>query len=338
MAEAIVDQNVIFIQLSQLYTLSEHDKFFVWMYYPFDILPLERIMQIAQELEIPHNILLRKLIAGLLYNNKDESEIINFFMDNAIMTHYQIPELQTIIAEVQQIPLNELEIDKFREAIDFGRLLVITEQQLKAQNAKELNQTKVKYKKNQWPHTGYPPPDPDQGRPHMGWAKCAFKGCGQQFQDAVALRQHLENHGKHTWGFHWFHERACGKLFLTPEKVMTEGWTKCPSLVCDKGSFKTPDELCQHLRQLGIVPFWKWGEVVQIDEPNKFKKKPAKFYSLTETSYSKVFACEECAICMDNKPNAVTEPCNHNVLCLTCCSKVKKCPLCQTMIKKAMPF
>lgn len=48
----------------------------------------------------------------------------------------------------------------------------------------------------------------------------------------------------------------------------------------------------------------------------------------------KIFAIEECVICLADKPNRVYIPCGHQCVCSTCDSpaSLKKCPLCRRQI------
>lgn len=361
--EEEADPQKLFADLSKLYTLSDEDKFFVWMYYPFDILPIEQLMNIGNNLNIPHNIMLRKIIAWLIYNNSTDEEIINYLKEKNILTGEDNPLLQDIITEVRITPPNDLDIDNFRQAVDYGRSIVAMEKKRKEQDAKQAKKYDLERQRElrkvptrTYPHLGYPAPHPDKGRPRMDWPVCAYKGCRKKFRygGANALREHLESHGAHTWGFHWFHERACEKLFLTPEKVYAEGWTKCPSLVCDQPEFKSPKDLCHHLRILGIYPFWQWGTVVSWDDIYNWKPQHVKetktkgppdkpkvqeIQALSLKSFQKIYGdSDECLICFDAQPNAVLDPCSHRLMCLGCAGQMTKCPVCKTKIEKVIPY
>ena len=181
-------------------------------------------------------------------------------------------------------------------------------------------------------HKGYPLPHPKLGRPQIGHCICLFEGCNHKFPYGDALKNHLEELGKHTRNFHKFHEEEVLARNLTPEKIKAENITRCPALICDKANhIFTPDELIYHFTLLGMPPFWKQGQIVEnIYDDN----------ALGSDIFKCIWATDECSICTSSESEVLFLPCFHNVTCLNCYGKLKnkKCPICSTPIKASIPF
>jgi len=79
------------------------------------------------------------------------------------------------------------------------------------------------------PHTGYPIPDPVLGRPKIEWLVCAHSGCYQHFSSGQQLINHLNRYNRYKPYMHVEHENCVTNNGLTPEKVLEQGLTKCPS-------------------------------------------------------------------------------------------------------------
>jgi hypothetical protein len=105
-------------------------------------------------------------------------------------------------------------------------------------------------------HKGNPLPDPINGRPKLNWCICTHSGCRKEFSYPSDLVNHLIKNNVYTKGYHLSHEESVCYNKLTPELVLTKKITKCPSWMCEIKSFNTPIDLIEHLKILGIQPFW----------------------------------------------------------------------------------
>jgi hypothetical protein len=181
-------------------------------------------------------------------------------------------------------------------------------------------------------HANQPIPDPQDGRPHLNWKKCRHYGCGRLFNSDNALVAHLTENDNYTPSFHICHEKAVEYLGLTPEKVLQESISRCPSFVCtEQDKHTTPEKLITHLKILGIPPFWKEGDVITMSDMNSNSK--------LNTNKYKVYNNDCCAICYSEDVECVLQPCNHNISCLSCTTMFKNmCPFCQTKIENIIPF
>jgi hypothetical protein len=180
------------------------------------------------------------------------------------------------------------------------------------------------------PHTGLPLPDPEKGRPHLGWCVCKHKGCNKRFPSGIELVNHLIKCGVYTHGFHEFHELIVKNTLLTPDKIIEKNITVCPSYACNSKRFDTPQDLNNHFRELGISPFWKKGDVIKGDD--------TALISLT--SPKKIHTNDECVICILEKPMFLTNNCRHHPYCIKCIQHVKdkRCPYCKTNVNFYIPF
>lgn len=126
------------------------------------------------------------------------------------------------------------------------------------------------YFKNKWEleHSGYPLPD-ETGRPKLSWNYCAYYNCRCTCSKLV---DHLEHHKVFVPGFHQMHEIGVQQNDLTPDRVLRDSMTRCPSMVCDVVKFATPELLIDHLTRLGIPPFWKPSTRVEPVIPPTFKE------------------------------------------------------------------
>lgn len=187
-------------------------------------------------------------------------------------------------------------------------------------------------------HKGYPLPDKDVGRPYLNWCVCTYKDCKKVFTTASGLVNHLIKCNVYTRRFHLEHELAVKNLNMAPDKVKTENITKCMSYICG-ASFDTPDGVIKHLTVLGIEPFWQKGldvEKLYFSENNDRSK-------IFDKSI-KIFTDENCVICLDKKPNIISENCRHLVCCIDCFNELyimqnnKTCPICKQHITNYLPF
>lgn len=302
--------------------MNDEQLFFVWLYYPVELLPIKTILSIVNKYNFPRNVVFYKLVQQLLNSGVSRDEIINYLIDNDILTKVDLDKINSVIDECI-MEADKYKVRKFDQSIIQEILSMY----------KIMSSTKKSGTSDEVPHKGYPLPDPEFGRPYLHWETCCYEGCGKTFSNANELVNHLEKLQKMTRGFHLFHESAVLALKLTPEIVMTKGLTKCPSIVCDKKDHKfTPEELCYHLKILGIVPFWKKGDIIQGQGITN------NVHSLTEASYNKVYVANECVICMDEPPSSIFLKCFHCLVCINCYKHVNKCPLCNSGNTNIIPF
>lgn len=298
--------------MEALKTLSDKEKLFLWLYFPYDIADVDKTLGDMIALSVTYNInndtiLLRKIIEYLYIKNHNKEQIIEklyqYKLINVDVLHKVIDTIDTVIST----PLNSLDNVELSKIIGFADKYNV-----------QIN------------HEGYPKPDPNKGRPFLDWCECYFDGCHKHYDTPEQLKTHLTQLGKHIWGFHFFHERAIGNMWLTPEKVLANNMTKCPSLVCDKSNhIFTPQELCQHFQVLGLAPFYQLGDIIHTSK--KFTE---------DKSFNKVYMSQECIICTDDdvRPSVLFLPCNHCVVCINCYKPMNKCPICRRDIATSLPI
>jgi len=282
-----------------------------WVYKPVDIpvptgssdnvidYTLQMVIKDAKSQYIPDHVVFRKIIEYLILKA--------FLKDKIIEKLYQLHVLK-----VNQLDKAIVIIDSFKNykpkadlsQMDSNKMIQITHLQ--------IQQTKS--------HGWYPLPDPVKGRPSLHWGYCAHAGCGKTLPSRNGLIQHLQSYGVYIQGYHLQHEFAVESQQLTPEKVLEQKITKCPSMVCGLSKFNSPEELCDHLMILGIPPFWQQGMVIQPPSPTLYEP------------FQTIYFEEECIICTDNTPSVLFLPCNHCVICFKCCGgihTINKCPKCR---------
>lgn len=289
----------------ELKTLSDKERLFIWLYFPYDVgeinKTIEDIVNLGKVYGIVDNVLLYKIIEYYHNKNLNKEQIIEKLYQHKFINVDTLHKVIEIIDKIILTPVNSL------DDITLNKIIVI---------AKQYN--------SQITHDGYPTPDKVNGRPCLQWCECYYDGCHKLYDDPAGLRKHLETLGKHTWGFHCQHEKAIHNLQLTPEKVINNNMTKCPSITCDKSNYNfTPEELCHHFKLLGLKPFWKQGDLVL--QPKRF---------ITDDSFQKIYTSEECIICNneDIRPSILFLPCNHCVTCINCYKEFNKCPVCRQNI------
>ena len=114
---------------------------------------------------------------------------------------------------------------------------------------------------------------------------------------------------------------------------------KCPSIWCKykKDMKLTPDQIIEHLDELGIEPFFT-GTLNIRGEPKSISKLIPK--NSINLQPSKIFSVAECVACCDNKSTIICVPCGHCVLCPECAQMFKKnsCPLCNGYYNYLVPL
>ena len=317
--------------MTQVVIDPKKELLFRWVYSPFDIIfeddtdktndpfkGLEYIKSLSLLYNIPGHIILFKIVEFFVKKNYPQDKIEHYLFKLKLIS---ANSLATVIEIIKNIKDNF----KDKEKKDITDTLSIIKQW-------DLHAT----------HEGYPIPDPVKGRPRLEWQVCAYYGCGKKFDansndypgyDYSGLKQHLKQLGKYRDYFHFHHEYVVEKHNLTPQKVLAQKITKCPSHLCDVKEFETPEEFCRHLIMLGIPPFWKQGMVIQPLDLHSDKK--------LENVTDRIHVEKECIICCEEgiTPGILFLPCNHCVICIDCfCSGINKCPMCQTVIDKYLFF
>ena len=92
--------------------------------------------------------------------------------------------------------------------------------------------------------------------------------------------------------------------------------------------------MCDHLRSLGIAPFFKPGDT--CDDINHLFTGDIKPRILD--MYKKTYSEDTCVVCMDDQPSVLFYPCNHNFTCFDCANKINKCPYCKANILYRFPY
>ena len=286
-------------------SIDEKKFLFQWLFQPEKDIDLDYLIKLGKRYAIPDNIMIRKIIVSQsIFNQKDKSVIWkNLLANRDMMENYDINLLKSIVEEEVEYPKNNRDeeiVDKIDELA--GKYQSISD------------------------HSGYPMPDKWLGRPHLDWCECYYYDCHQSFSSPLSLKNHLIKFGKYIYGLYRFHEIAVTFNQLTPEKVLKNKIRRCPSILCDKKhSHFSPSELCDHFKSLGIKPFWQEG--IELKMPNSGKE-----------LFKPIFIYNECLICRDRVPSVICFPCYHYCICLNCHEQISRCPLCRTIIKKAIPF
>ena len=295
----------------QLGKFNDKQKLFIWLYFPYDIDDIDKtldiLISIGKKYGINDNILFRKVIEYLNIKNYNKDKIIETLYKYNFITIDNLKNTIDMIDEICNSLINKLNTPILNKLLDLTQL----------------------YKcYGNCDHSGYPTIDEELGRPQIGWRVCYYENCFNEFITGDALREHLIKLDKYKYGFHVYHEEAVKAKQLTPEKVIEENITKCPSIVCDKSHYDfTPEELCEHLTLLGIPPFWKQG--LKITQKKKL-----------HNIFDKIYISNECIICFDEntKPSVLFQPCNHCCICVNCYQKTNKCPMCRKDILNVIPI
>lgn len=307
---------------------DEITKLFIWLYLPTDIESnhfepdtinfniiidntINNLYIISKKFSIPSNIILRKIIEYLKIKKFNKQQIIDKLYVLEIINIHSLNYVMVIIDEVFNSNVNVLNNCVMQNLINLS---------------KQYN-----YKIN-CDHSGYPELHPELGRPRINWKECYYSECHEKFNDSNLLRNHLINLNKYTYGFHSYHEDIVIKLNLTPEKILHDKITKCPSIVCDQGNGNfTPEELCNHFKILGIPPFWEQGMIIN---------NPKKKILIDDYNNKDIFKSDECIVCCEDniKPSLLFLPCYHCIICANCYKPINKCPICREDIVNIIPI
>ena len=235
------------------------------------------------------------------------------------------------------------EYDNFNEIIkklDFMRGKKVLFKELNEKNIDELIKSTEYFKEiikknNSFKiHSGCPLPDREEGRPYLKWNYCAYSGCNSIFKSTSKLVEHLELMDCYKRNYHTIHEQIIKSLELTEDKILEENITKCPSTMCVE-VINTPYDLITHFKKLGLEPFWKKGEELNMIEVKYNYTLPNKIYETENICY----------ICYENEPNILYCECGHQVICSVCHLKFNKknrnfktCVICRKRNNIILPY
>lgn len=287
-------------------------KFFAWLYAPDDFITIDEIMNMQYTYEIPQNIVLEKIIQWLLKKNLSDDDIIKYIKDQNILSFYDNDKLIQIIMKCKELPIHSITNTNAPYIHNIANAF-ITQAKIKAENV----------------HYGSPHPDATFGRPRLEWNECYHRKCHKKFNNTDELKKHLDEQFVH--GLHKFHEDIVASDLLTPEKIINSNMKYCPAVVCNMSNIEMdPQKLCDHFRAFGIPPFWKSGDTCEDLEKQAT-------YTINMQTYKSSYGTSNCPVCMENIPDLIYLPCNHNSICFTC-NKTGACPMCRVKIEKVLPY
>lgn len=308
----------------------ELHNIFQWLYCPTNNISINKIFDCGIKNNIPYDILIMKYIQLLCFNGLDSETIIQTLLSQLnVLTNIEV--IEHIRKEEQHTDMCDL---NFFDKYSIPKTI------------QQENQKIIKKSATDEIHSKYPLINPSRGRPHLEWLVCYHENCMKFCSSTSHLTHHLKEHGCFTHHFHRKHELAIEKFGLTPEKILLNNITCCPSPICDTEIFNSPEELIKHLTLLGIEPFWQKGidvrnlyndETTQnLEQKQTNKYKQYKQYTLVKP----VFRSEECVCCVASKPQIVFFPCKHSNLCIKCYKLLDKkvCPECRKDITKYLPY
>lgn len=309
--------NIRVVDVNAIVTTSV-EKLFIWLYTGNNLLTFGEIIRLAKIYHIPDNIILSKFIIQLSRDGLDVDAIVNKLVEDKILVDYNVDQLKIMISCLR------VENDQLEE-----NLRPLTRKIYKVLVGM-ASKTHVMYDCHQNHDAEYPSLHEQEGRPYLNWKECYYEDCHLKFKSAETLMEHLNQVGKYTPRFHLAHENIVSYGNLSPEKILNDGLTRCPSLICNKSNvIFTPEELCEHFMKLGIKPFWY---------PGVYIAHPEKDQSLGSRCYEKIYINDDCGICLEQPSTTIILPCYHNVICLECSPKLDKCPMCRASITRILPF
>lgn len=198
-------------------------------------------------------------------------------------------------------------------------------------------------------HESLPLPHPTLGRPTFDMKKCLCRGCNYTTFYNASLANHLHmNMPNFKDYYHCFHEELIQMNYITPDKIMLQNITKCPSLNC-KIAYSIPEELIYHFEELGIIPFWYTGWKPKDFEDNANNIKLNEIKVQDNINLKEIISINDeinddllCVCCLSNFKNAICIPCGHQVLCFNCYGEQikkgkKECVICRTKCDHIIP-
>lgn len=288
---------------------------------------IENLIQMIMRSNLPNDLLLIKLFQYVMWKGKTIDEFYAMLAGDAELNFETLDkDTKEINKFMDIIKTHNIEFNAIEDDVAIKNKDIFTNELTK------INKTNIDVK-----HKGIPEVDPVEGRPHLFWKICKHSGCGAKFKNPLGLVNHLIKCNVYTQGYHYYHERAVEILKLTPESVLKNNLTKCPSYVCNSKEFSKAENLITHFTNLGISPFWQVGMICknELKEDNR---------SLLYT-VPKLFNVDTCIICLSNAPQIITGGCRHHVYCIDCYKEFNKtthighlCPMCKRKVDVYYPF
>ena len=287
---------------------------------------LEKILEmIVNDRKYPKELLISKFFEYALWKKISFDELFELVESKLVKSN---------LSEKTNYTMEEDSINKFSEYLNFIskkdiRFIPFVHQEVYSKIKKILSNRAVKLG-IETEHKGQPLPDPELGRPKLSWGYCQYSSCREHFSNPTELVNHLVTNNVYTQGFHLSHEESVEYNGLTPNQVILKNITKCPSWVCNTKTFDSPQSLIEHLKILGIKPFWQKGMVItpEIEKINL----------INETK--KIFTSNSCTLCLDKTNEIIINRCGHQVYCVDCLNSANKfiCPICRGNVDYFYPY
>ena len=279
------------------------------------------------------------------------------------------PLSEEMVKQICSLDLSHIK-KKFEQSAVKRHELLVQGENKRMENIRKTHQGSVP--------NGLTPLHPERGAYRIKDLQCAFPACGRQFNSIALFKKHLEEvYNKKSYNPEFsmveLHRIVCGtesdfeniynfgkhnshplsnyaqNMELTPEKIRENKITKCPVPLCPYANANdkefTPDQLCDHFAQFGIMPFWYkgWGPKFLVEKEVKEEIKDHKL-SKEETKEIKPLNIWDnpgyCVICQENCCEEIILDCGHINLCHLCreaWTKIKKeCPSCRGYITRTI--
>lgn len=294
----------------QLEIIKDVSEIYNWIAIPTD--NLDKYLNLIKKYHFPLTIIIYKIIQLLKKNNMSEQEIFDYITNNIVDVTANNKLKDMLIGTIQTVDQNKHN----REWKSYELLHLVSNSKFITQNV----------------HTFMPHPDPIKGRPCIGFTECYYYKCHKKFKSGEELLTHLYSTKDFSHGYHLYHEHAVRGRKLTPKIIKEQDIIVCPSVYCGK-IFVTPDNLCLHLKQLGINPFFDTNEN-NTEFINSFNKDEIV------VDIKNIFQAESCIICCNSQTEILFGPCMHSSMCFTCFLKYnnKECPECRAHIDILLPI
>jgi len=284
-------------------------------WYDDDLLKL--IDVIKKNTKLPTNLLMAKFFEYVVYRKIPEDMICSLLsVGDDQKNKEKITQFIKFIGQKENIIFKKIEPSTYRLADNLQTTIL-----------KDLN-----IDDGDTLHMGLPLPDPQKGRPQLGWLKCMHKDCNKKFPSGGDLVSHLIRNKVYTQGYHRYHADVVARHGLTVERIKEKKMIRCPSLACAETDFKDPDQLIYHFARLGIQPFWK--------PDMKFDETTTNELDCSLGVIPKIFITNCCPICLENDAQVIINACGHHVYCLDCLRRcdLTRCPICRGTVDRFWPY
>jgi hypothetical protein len=291
----------------------------MWLYVPHDKMKINDVAKFSKKYNIPEKVIFNKYAVYLKNQNKTPEEILN-----ELLKYYDDVEpdiLANLLRDECAVPpspeeiFNALELMKpFKNISVYG---------------------------SSASHDTYPELDIIKGRPYINWKECYHTACHKTYASEMLLKEHLTLCNALTHRFHTAHEEIVEHQKLTPEIILKQNMTKCPSVICDIKNFKTPKDLVRHFKLLGVKPFWIEGTTTaNILEETAKQNRIVNDIQFIGGTLQQVYSVESCIVCFEHKPFIMFVSCCHHVCCFNCFTRFKprECFICKKKIEFIVPY